>query len=322
MLTPINLTKAVLLLNMGSPNRPEGPEVRRYLREVLMDKRMIDRSWLFRWMLVSGVIVPFRWKQSVAAYRRIWTEEGSPLIVWSRQLLQRVTRGVHIPVALAMRYGKPSIEEAVESFIKRGIKELLVIPLYPQYAISSYETTVVQVQELVSDRMQVSVHPPFYNHSDYIVALVESASSFLKKDYDQFLFCFHSLPLRHVKKTSFPVDYREQCIETAEAFARLANISHYLVGFQSPLGRKSRWLGPHVEQLFRELPKQGVRKLLVICPSFVTECLETLEEIAITGKNLFLESGGKAFWQIPCLNDHPVWVEVLQDKIRKWSRSK
>jgi ferrochelatase len=246
-----------------------------------------------------------------------------------------------IPVELAMNYGNPSIASAVRRLVADGADDFFVMPLYPQYGMSSYETVLVkalrEIRRLVPGA-RVAILQPFYNDPAYIDALAVSARAFLSRPFDRLLISFHGVPERHIRKTdssrahcllltdccriAHPVHavcYRHQCFETARLFAAKAGLSpkRWSVAFQSRLG-KDPWLTPGTDREIERLAKEGVKRLLVLCPSFVSDCLETLEEIRIHGTELFVKHGGKSFDQIPCLNDHPQWIEFLADKIRSW----
>ena len=196
------MSKAILLVNLGSPDSPSVPDVRRYLNEFLMDARVIDTPWLLR-RLIVGLILIKRPAESAHAYEKVWTKEGSPLVVTSRHVQERLQQRVTVPVELAMRYQHPSIASAVKNLAARGATELLLIPLFPHYAMSSYETAVVRVREIaaqIAPQMKVTVQPPYYDQPDYIAALVASAAEYLKKGYDHLLFSFHGIPERHIEE--------------------------------------------------------------------------------------------------------------------------
>jgi ferrochelatase len=325
--------QGVLLVNLGSPDSTAVPDVRRYLREFLMDPRVIDAPYLVRFALVNGIIAPFRARKSAEAYRKIWTSEGSPLISISRRLAAQLQEELGVHVAVAMRYQKPGIAEAIQKLSKAGVARLLVIPLFPHYAMSSYESGVVKVKSVAAEiapRISLDVMPPYFDHPCYIEALVAAAGAYLKSD-EHLLFSFHGIPERHILKAdpsgchclkvqnccespspAHQTCYRRQCIATVTGFAAAAGLlpGSYSFSFQSRLG-KDKWLGPATHDQLVRLARSGVRKLAVICPAFTVDCLETLEEIGIRGKQTFLAQGGAEFNLIPCLNDHPVWVKSL-----------
>jgi ferrochelatase len=328
-------TRAVLFANLGSPDKPEVPEVRRYLNQFLMDPYVIQLPWLLRRLIVSLFVLPTRPAKSAEAYRSVWTDSGSPLVTLSMDLLQKVREQTGIPVGMAMRYGSPSIADELEKLARiDGVQEILFMPLYPHYAESTVLTSVREAQAAIAVRklkVQLRVIPPFYEQPDYIDALVESAKPWLQQDFDHVLFSYHGLPELHLTKAdptgshclkvadcckvaspAHATCYRHQVYRTTEEFVALAGLrpEQFTVAFQSRLGR-AKWLEPATEQTIRELAGKGVKKLLVLCPAFVTDCLETLEEIEIRGAEVFHEAGGTELVLVPCLNSHPQWVETL-----------
>jgi len=329
------MSKAVLLVNLGSPDSPSVPDVRRYLNEFLMDGRVIDTPWLLR-RFVVGMILVKRPAESGHAYDKIWTKDGSPLVVTSKHVQVELQKRLSVPVELAMRYQKPSVESAVKALAAKGAKDVLLIPLFPHYAMSSYETAVVRVQEVAAQLapgMKISVQPPYYDSPDFIAALVASASEFLKRDYDHLLFSYHGIPERHLRKSdptgchclqvenccevASPAHarcYRAQCFATTRQFVKLAGVpkEKYSVSFQSRLG-KDPWLKPYTDYELVRLAQEGKKKMLVICPAFVSDCLETIEEIGMRGCADFLAASGKDFTRIPCMNEHPLWVKALEN---------
>lgn len=332
--------QGVLLLNLGSPQSPAWRDVARYLGEFLMDERVMDMPYLARMLVVYGCILPFRVKHSAAAYGKIWLRDGSPLVVTGRRVKGRLQSRMTIPVELAMRYQSPSVKEAVLRLLKKGVHELLLIPMFPHYAMSSYETAVEHVKRVLAvlaPQASLRIVSPYHDDPDYIEALAASAADGLSQDYDHLLFSFHGLPERHLRKSDptgghclavenccageSPVHrtcYRAQCLKTVRAFIQRTGVPEgkCSIAFQSRLGR-DRWLTPYTEERLARLPSQGVKKLLVLCPSFVSDCLETLEEIGMRGKETFLQAGGEAFRLIPCLNDHPLWIDALEKMIAR-----
>lgn len=327
--------KAILLANLGSPDQPDTPSVRRYLNQFLMDPYVIQLPWLLRRIIVSLFVLPSRPKLSAAAYQRIWTDDGSPLIVLSQRLAKALQNKLDIPVTIAMRYGNPSIENQIIKLAKQTeLTEILFIPLYPHYATSTVKTSIAQARSVINKHqlnIKLNVIAPFYDHADYISALVNSAQTYLKQPFDHLIFSYHSLPESHITRLDksgqhclikanccqqasdcHPSCYRHQVIRTTECFVEKAGVStkQYSIAFQSRLG-KAKWLGPNTEDRLRELAADGNKTILVICPAFVTDCLETLEEIALRGQAVFQQAGGEKLTLIPCLNDRPEWVEVL-----------
>jgi ferrochelatase len=332
--------QGVLLVNLGSPDSPSVRDVRRYLREFLMDARVLDAPFLVRAFVVYACILPFRPRQSAEAYQKVWLPEGSPLVVTSKRVQAALQSRMPFPVELAMRYQRPSIDEAVRSLRSQGVTDLLLIPLFPHYAMSSFETAVERVKHALAKHARdtnLTVVPPFFDEPDYIEALVARASDYLARGYDQLLFSFHGLPERHMRKAdptcghclvsdkcceatnpAHATCYRAQCFKTTEAFVRKAGVTKYSVAFQSRLG-KDPWLKPYTDFELVRLPQEGVKRLLVICPAFVSDCLETLEEIGIRGRETFLQAGGKEFDLIPCLNEHPLWIAALEKMIARFT---
>lgn len=333
------------MLNLGSPDSTSVPDVRRYLKEFLLDERVIDSSPLVRNLVVRAFILPTRPKQSAEAYSKVWTDDGSPLIITSRNVQQKVQDKVSIPVHLAMRYGNPSIPDAIAHLKAQDIEELFIMPLYPHYAMSSYETVLVRVQEelkLQAPTITWDLMQPFYQDDDYIHAMAENARPHITDELDKILFSFHGIPERHLTKADsskahclttpdccnvcHPVHttcYRHQCFETVKALTKELGIplGKQYVSFQSRLGREP-WLRPYTDYVLEEFPSQGVKNIAVMCPAFVADCLETLEEIEMEGREEFLEAGGESFKMIPCLNEHPAWIAMLANRIQAWEESR
>ena len=334
------MTKGILLVNLGSPDSPTVPDVRRYLNEFLMDGRVIDTPWPVR-RFVVGMILIKRPKESAHAYDKIWTKDGSPLVVTSKHVHAALQKRINAPIELAMRYQNPTIESAVKKLAGRGVDDVLLIPLFPHYAMSSFETAVVRVQEVaakLAPGMKITVQPPYYDTPDFIAALVASAADYLKQNYDHLLFSYHGIPERHLRKsdptgchclqstncceTPSPAHatcYRAQCFATTAAFVKLAGVpkEKYSVSFQSRLG-KDPWLKPYTDYELVRLAQEGKKKMLVICPAFVSDCLETIEEIGMRGCEDFMKASGKEFTRIPCMNENPLWITALENMSRKF----
>ena len=328
-------------MNLGSPDSTEVKDVKRYLDEFLMDERVIDKSYLLRMLLVKGIIVPFRAPKSTEAYRSIWTKQGSPLIVLSRQLQNALQNIVSEPVTLAMRYGNPTPATAFDELITKHpkLEEVTVVPLYPHYAMSSYETAVEYAKAIHKKKnypFKLNFIEPFYNETNYIQALADSIKPYLQQEYDHILFSYHGIPERHVHKSDVTGShclkvnnccevqspahancYRHQIITTTRLTAAQLNIpvQKFSYSFQSRLGR-DEWLKPYTVVRLEEMPKEGIKKLLVVCPAFVSDCLETLEEMGEEGKEVFIKAGGVSFTLIPCLNVQPQWVEALAGMVK------
>jgi len=332
--------RGIILMNLGSPDSTRVEDVKKYLNEFLMDGRVIDYPYLFRLFLVRGIIVPRRAENSAEAYQTIWTDEGSPLVVLTKELMKAVQKEIEYPVTIAMRYGNPSPGAAFEELLKKdpGIEEVIVLPLYPHYAMSSYETAVEYAKKIHHDKkysFRLNFIKAFYNDPGYINALAENMRPYLEQEYDHLLFSYHGVPERHIRKGDITgnhclqvnnccaVDspahefcYRHQVITTTKLVMEKLQvpISKYSISFQSRLDK--HWLKPFTDIRLKELPGEGIKKLLVISPAFVSDCLETLEEIAIRGKEIFIEAGGESYTMIPCLNTHPLWVKTIAGWMR------
>ena len=328
------MKQGLLLVNLGSPDSTSVADVRKYLREFLMDPRVIDVPAPLRYMIVYGFVLPFRPAKSAEAYEKIWTKQGSPLVATSKLIRDKVKRQLAVPVELAMRYGSPSIAGAISNLQSAGVTHLEVFPLFPHYAMSSFETAVERVRELAAQlapEMTLSTVRPYYDAPEYIDALVQSARPYLEDEYDHVLFSFHGIPERHLRKTdpsnchclevqdccdhpgpAQDTCYRSHCFSTVKAFAARAGLREgsWSTAFQSRLGR-DKWLKPATDLELVRLAKEGKKRIVVLCPAFVADCLETIEEIGMRGRELFLSSGGQAFTLVPCLNDHPRWIEAL-----------
>jgi protoporphyrin/coproporphyrin ferrochelatase len=337
------MKQGVLLANLGSPDSPSIPDVRRYLKEFLMDGRVLDAPKPVRWMIVNLFILPFRPKNSAHAYQKIWQHDGSPLILFSKELRNKIADELsEIPISLGMRYGNPSLKDAAEKLRNQGVEKVILVPLYPHYAMSSFETVVAKVQEnesRVENPMRISVMPAFYNRESYIDALYRSATDSLSQPFDHYLFSYHGLPERHLRKTDITGEhclqmkeccsvqssahqfcYRHQVMETSQLFAGKAGLPEgkWSVAFQSRLGRDP-WLTPNTADHVVDLAKHGVKRLWVIAPSFVSDCLETLEELKLQIADDFRSAGGEFFYYAPAMNTHESWIKSLASLIREQS---
>jgi ferrochelatase len=336
-----NTKKGIVLMNLGSPDSTSVKDVRRYLNEFLMDEKVIDVPYLLRLLLVKGIIVPFRAPKSAEAYKTIWTNEGSPLVVLTRQLQHQLQQLVDEPVEIAMRYGNPSPAAAFEKLMERqpGLEEVIAIPLYPHYAMASYETAVEFAKEIYSKNnypFKLNFIKPFFDEADYIKSMTENMKPYLSEDYDHILFSYHGIPERHLRKTdptgchctkvenccevkseAHAFCYRHQCFATTKLITEALNIpkEKHSISFQSRLGKG--WLQPFTDKRLEEMPKEGIKKLLILCPAFVSDCLETLEEIDERGRESFEKAGGISYTMIPCLNTHPDWIKVLSKWIKE-----
>ncbi len=327
------------MINLGSPDSTSVADVRKYLDEFLMDERVIGKSYWFRWFLVKVIILNTRPRRSAEAYKKIWWKEGSPLIVLSRRLFDKVKNILNFPVSLAMRYGSISINKGLKELQEIGVNEVIVLPLYPHYAMSSYETVVEKVKDEVKTNfphLKIKTVKPFYKEKNYIDLLCNKIKATIDKiDYDHILFSYHGIPISHLK-ISDPTNshcykvknccsihskahefcYKHQVIETTEAVINKLKIdkNKYSNAFQSRLPNEA-WLKPYTDDELVRLAKEGKKRLVIVTPAFVTDCLETLEEIAMEGKEEFLEAGGESYHYVPCLNDDDDWAALIS----KWA---
>lgn len=325
---------AIVLINVGSPDDTSIPAVRRYLREFLMDPYVITIPSVFRWFLVNLIIAPFRAKRSAKAYQKIWQKEGSPLLIYTSELCQKLAAQIHTePVHFAMRCGSPSIEAVLSTLLEEP--EITVVPVYPQFAHATTQTVLDEVQRVLNkynykgERYWI---PPFFGDPRYITPLARKPN--LSND-SHLLISFHGLPIRQLPcvenekylcegqelhcpkiQEKFPNCYRSHCYETARNLVEELNLSEeqWSISFQSRLG-KIPWIEPYTEDKLKELVESGIKNIQVICPAFATDCLETLEEINIEMRELFLELGGEKFEYIPCLNADDFWVENIGEII-------
>ena len=326
----------ILLVNLGTPDAPETPAVRRYLREFLSDPRVLDLPAIGRWALLNLVILPTRPAKSAEAYRTIWSEEGSPLLVHGRALERGLAEHLgDVPVALAMRYGSPSIASGLDELERAGCTRVVVAPLYPQYASSSTGSTIERVHELAGARWNtpyLTVLPPFYEEPEFIRAFAEVGRPVhAELEPDHVLFSYHGLPERQIRKSDrtgswcFESEgccdaigdanrscYRAQCFATTRALVRELGLDpeRTSTAFQSRLGR-TPWIRPYTDEVVVELAQRGVKRLAVWCPSFVADCLETVEEIGIRASEDFRAAGGEELRLVPSLNAHPAWITGL-----------
>ncbi len=336
--------KGVLLMNVGTPDAPTVSAVRAYLREFLGDPYVLAMPSVLRFLLLNCVILPFRPKQSAKAYQAIWTEEGSPLRVYSMALLKalRLRMSEEFEIEFAMRYGNPSLSQAVHRLKEAGCVDWVVVPLYPQYAEATTESSWGALSQAVQDAFVGEREPtlhelkPFYEDPCFITAWQQVATQKLvDHPVDHVLMSYHGLPEHHLKPPVCQMAcnkqteccslinvnnancYRAQCYATSRAIAEALCLSEkeYTVSFQSRLGR-TPWIGPDTEAVITDLYESGIRRLAVMTPSFVADCLETLEEIGLRLREQWLAMKGTEFVLIPCLNEHPAWVKGLEAMIQ------
>ena len=336
---PRGADRAVLLVNLGSPDSTAEADVRRYLDQFLMDPRVVDLPWPVRRLLVS-LILRKRPKSSAEAYASIWTEEGSPLKVYARELAAGLDARIDPPVRWAMRYGSPSIEEVLVELAAEGVRHVEFVALYPHWAMSTSETSIVEAERVIrKHELPILLEPmaPFYDEPGYVRVLADLAREHLHED-DHLLFSYHGVPERHILKSDptghhclkvencCQVDdpaahsrcYRHQVVVTSELVAQELGLprDRWSVSFQSRLGR-AKWIEPYTDETLAAMPARGIKRLAVMCPAFVADNLETLEEIGIEGRETFLEAGGERYTLIPCLNAHPAWIEFLARQIEE-----
>lgn len=327
------MKKGLLLINLGTPDSSSPSSVRRYLAEFLSDKRVITLPSFLRYLLLYGVILPFRTKQSSHAYQQIWTADGSPLLVNSQLLLKRVQArlGQDYQVVLGMRYGTPSIQMALDEL--NDCTDITILPLYPQYSSSATGSSIEVVLQYFSKKMVIPtlrIIRDFHNHPAFIYAIANSIRPYLA-NHDYLLFSYHGLPAQHLvqggcrKKcqarcpSTIEKDngcYRAHCFQTTRSVSDVLALKaeYYETSFQSRLG-KAPWIQPYTDDTLKILAERGIRRLAVVCPSFVADCLETLEEIAMRAKAQWCDLGGEELTLIPCLNAHDPWVEAITEII-------
>lgn len=332
----------VLLINLGTPDSPEIPDVRRYLREFLWDPRVVDINPVGRWLLLNLFILPFRPKRSSEAYQKIWTEAGSPLLVYSQQLTELVQQalGERYLVKLAMRYQNPSIESAYGELMEGDVEKIVVVPLFPQYSGAATGSALDKVYDVASSTWNMpplQAVGPFYDDPGFIRAFAEVARPVLEEFRpDHVLFSYHGLPERQIQRSDptgkhcfssehccdqiGPANrycYRAQCYATTRALvAALELKTDHGVSFQSRLGR-TPWIRPYTDMVLPELAAAGKKRLAVLSPAFVADCLETLEELAIRAKEQWKSLGGEDLILVPSLNAHPAWVEAVVKMVER-----
>ena len=288
-------------MNTGSPDAPTKAAVRRYLNAFLMDPHVIDLPRPLRTLLVKGLILPRRSAESAKKYQTIWTPEGSPLVRHSIELAKSLN------IEIGMAYGQPSFREAIDRLIDSEVDEIALLPLFPHEAEATTEACIAAAKAAIRHRATLRVAPPFYAEPTFIKPLAKS----LKDEKEHILFSYHGLPLRHLRKEG-SAHYRDQCQATTQAIVAEAGIAkeRYSVAFQSRMGR-AKWMQPYTEEMLKKLPALEKKQLAVICPSFFCDGLETLEEIGMRGREIFLAAGGESFRLIPCLNATPAALQCL-----------
>lgn len=329
------MTRGLLLINLGTPDSFKKRDVRRYLREFLADARVINLPAPLRYLLLYGVILPFRTKRSSKAYEAIWTEYGSPLLYHSQQLLNKIQQQFqsdNVKVALGMRYGNPSIEDALQTLA--DCEHLTILPLYPQYASASTGSSIAHTlkkMQYLDVFPNIEVIRDFHQHPSFIFAQAELIKPYLNQ-HDHVLFSYHGVPENHLLKddcktnclkacsptsTRFEACYRQQCHHTTRLITEKLGLSpkQFSLAFQSRLGR-TPWIKPYTDNVIEELARAGVKRLAITCPSFVADCLETIEEIGLQAAEQWQQLGGTQLTLVPALNDNDSWVKAILDIIQ------
>ena len=330
-------TQAVLLVNLGSPDSCEVKDVKTYLKQFLLDPYVIDGPWLFRQLLVRGIILNTRPKKSAEAYRSIWTKEGSPLVISATKQRDLLREQVEFPVEIGMRYGNPSIESGFQALVDQypDLETVFMLPLYPHYAMASTRTVVEEAQRVVAANnwsFKLQIQSSFFDEEKYIEILAQSIASYVKTDFDHLLFSYHGIPVRHLKKqdptgthcykvkdcchqpsAAHATCYKHQVTVTTEKVVAKLGIpkDKWSISFQSRLG-VDEWIAPFTDKELERLPKEGKKRLLIVSPAFISDCLETIEELGEEGEEIFMENGGESYTLIPCLNESPGLISFLR----------
>ena len=314
----------VLITNLGTPEAPQKKQLRRYLKQFLSDPRVVEVPRLLWWFILNGVILIIRPSRSAAAYRTVWTEAGSPLLVHTRAQAEALQTsmaerfGDQVIVDFAMRYGAPSVPDVLQRMLDKGVRKLLVLPLYPQYSGSTTGSTFDALADDFTRRRwlpELRFVSHYHDHSAYIAALADSIKSFQSEhgSADKLIFSYHGIPQRYLDEGD---PYHCECLKTSRLIAEALGLAEdsYLSVFQSRFGREP-WLQPYADETLRGLPGQGIRSVQVICPGFAADCLETLEEAGVENRDYFLAAGGQRYEYIPCLNSSPTHIACLEEII-------
>jgi ferrochelatase len=334
----------VLLVNLGTPDSPSVPDVRKYLREFLMDERVIDIPFLNRWLLVNLIIAPFRAPKSAKIYQEVWLPSGSPLKVYglSNERVLGEELGSEYVVRLAMRYQNPGIPSVLAEMEKMNLKKIIVIPFFPQYASATSGSVHQKVMETVKTWQnipEIVFAGDFYKHPLLVQGFADNAAKFLQNNsYEHYVFSYHGLPERqtvkaHHGKTCKELGceegiteqnytcYKAQCFETTRLLAEKLGLTKdsYTTCFQSRLG-KEVWIQPYTEDVVKELAGKGIKKVLAFSPAFVADCLETTIEVGEEYKEMFIELGGEQWDLVESLNDTPIWIELLKDLVKTYDQ--
>lgn len=305
----------ILLVNLGTPDAPTSEAIKRYLKQFLSDKRVVDTPRLLWWPLLRGVILPIRAPRVAKLYESVWMEEGSPLLVYSRRQQQALAaRLPDVPVVLGMSYGTPSLQSAVDELLAQGVDQLIVLPLYPQYSCSTVAAVWDELARILATKRAipgVSFIRDYATDRNYIQALAASARASFERhgEPDLLLLSYHGIPQRYANEGD---DYPQRCRDTTRELVSALGISpdKVMMTFQSRFGREP-WLTPYTDETLKMLAEKGVKHIQVMCPGFSADCLETLEEIAVQNRELFLEAGGQKYEYIPALNDDAAHIEMM-----------
>ncbi len=304
----------VLLCNIGTPDEPTPQAVKRYLKEFLSDRRVVEIPRLVWWPILHGLILQTRPKKSAKLYQKIWTEQGSPLLYYSRKIAESLEKNLNMPVALGMHYGNPSIKSALEELRNKDVTKILIFPLYPQYSATTTASTFDIVANALKKWRNLPEIRMIYDYADNPLYIKAISQSIQLTNQERLLFSFHGIPKRYITAGD---PYEERCKTTVQLIAAELQLTpdDYLISFQSRLG-KAEWLRPYTDKTLQTLPRKKITNVKVVCPGFAVDCLETLDEIAILGKKQFLENGGEKFTYISALNDSQNHIDALMGIIK------
>lgn len=334
-------SKHILLINLGSPKSLDTQDVKIYLNEFLSDDLVIDLPKALQQFILRAFILPFRPKKTKEAYELIWEDAGSPLIINTHKIADALAKLTDWSVDIAMRYQEPSIRDAISRLKEKRVREVTIVPLYPHNAMSTTTTTALAVEEIIDELypdLNATIVEPFFDHPKYIQALAESIKPYIDDKTDRLLFSYHGIPERHARKpdptsshcltiedcctidcASSQSCYRSNVYTATEKVAKVLELDQiqWMLTFQSRVNIiDPKWLKPYTDKELAKLPKSGEKNVAVVCPSFVADCLETLEEINIRGRKTFMDAGGTNFTWIPCMNDSPALIKCLESVVR------
>ncbi|MAT50430.1 MAG: ferrochelatase [Porticoccaceae bacterium] len=316
----------ILITNLGTPDAPTATALRRYLREFLSDPRVVETPRLLWWLILNGIILRVRPRRSARAYASVWTDEGSPLLLHTREQASALSEaltakyGDNIIVEMAMRYGNPSIADGIDNLCRRGARKLIVLPLYPQYSAATTASTFDALAANFSRRRwlpELRFITHYHDFAPYIEALATSIEGHWQQHGmpEKLLFSYHGIPKRYFLAGD---PYHCECHKTSRLVAERLGLApeHYITTFQSRFGREE-WLQPYTDATLKALPAEGVRHVQVVCPGFAADCLETLEEIGVENRDYFLASGGEQYSYIPALNAAPDHIAALASLVER-----